>query len=51
MAMMTDELRAKCVKYAVHIVANDPTRFRGTVQVLAEQVIEAAKKMEEYIKA
>lgn len=51
MAMEIDEIRARSVECAVLIIANDPTRFPGTVLALAEKVIEAAKKIEEYIKA
>ncbi len=44
-----DEKRIKCIDFAIRIVEGDKSGFSGGVEEIAEAIVEAAKKIEEYI--
>jgi len=46
------ELKAKCVGFALRIIESGQTgTYSGSVPEIADSIAEAAKKLEEYIKA
>ena len=44
------ELKIKCADFAVRIVEGSKTGYSGSIPEIAEAVVVAAKKIEEYIK-
>ena len=52
MAKLDEDLRAKCVEYALRIFEANPTEYKlEAAAIIAVGLIEAAKKLEEYLKA